>query len=259
MKELDLPISGEALRDMWEFVRSPHGKYLAFYYELSPSFGRETSLSDFEVRLLWVDVENLQLVLTRTDRGWSTIHPMSVSDDGAVLLMGGKVGKPEGPFQWRCDPVSEYCRDQERFLDDNTIYSDLLDYGRIAENRMYFLSASGELLFSEGCPKGDLFHAGFSADGRRLALQVFKAKGGSSFLDIAPHDVLARVMVYDIPSRRWVYGLDAKKQGIKMLPERWQTELALSPEGSLLGLITQDGVLELYRLPESLPLSSPTQ
>jgi hypothetical protein len=250
LKGLDLPISSETSRDKWRFVRSPRGNYLAFHYELRPSHGREPTLSDFEARFLWVDAEKLQLLLTGTDRGWKSISPISVSDDGTVMLIGGKVGKPEGPFHWPCDLHRDYCRREERFIDDHTIF------GRdphTAAKRAYFVSTTGDLLFSENYPKGDLFCETFSADGRRLALEVYKGKGGIRALDIAPHYVLMRVMVYDVPSRRWVYTIDAKKQGIRMRPEVFlDKRLALSPDGSLLALLTQDGVLQMYRLPETV-------
>jgi len=256
LKGLDLPISREASRDAWEFLSSQGGRYLLLQFEPRTLEKEEADSSLRGVQLELVDVENLEVIQKWRPKRWDFLT--SLSDDRLALKMGGKIGRPEGPFHWLCSPAEPYCRGG-RFLDDHTIFSDFLEYATISEKRMYFVSISGELLFSERCPKGDLFREAFSADGRRLALQVFKAKGGISALDIAPHYALMRVMVYDIPSRRWVYTLDAKKQRIKMDPDRFSRELALSPDGSLLGLITQDGMLELYPLPETSPPSSPTQ
>jgi len=44
-----------------------------------------------------------------------------------------------------------------------------------------------------------------------------------------------------------VHSLDGKKQGAKHI-----SALALSPDGSLLAWINQDGLLELYRLPAAV-------
>jgi hypothetical protein len=86
-----------------------------------------------------------------------------------------------------------------------------------------------------------------SADGERLALAVDRLRGGSAVLDIGPTSALNRVIVYDIRSREWVHSLDGKKQGAKHI-----SALALSPDGSLLAWINQDGLLELYRLPAAV-------
>jgi hypothetical protein len=82
-----------------------------------------------------------------------------------------------------------------------------------------------------------------SADGKRLAVAVYVHKGGSTVLDIDYHNVLKRIVVFDIPSRRWVYTLEAKKQKIKTI-----SGLALSPDGALVAILT-DGVVQVYRLP----------
>jgi hypothetical protein len=73
-----------------------------------------------------------------------------------------------------------------------------------------------------------------------------KIKGGNSFLDIAGHASMSRIMVYDLAAHQWVYSLDAKAQNIKDV-----SGMALSQDGSLLGEINQDGVLEVYRVPEA--------
>jgi len=51
-------------------------------------------------------------------------------------------------------------------------------------------------------------------------------------------------MVYDVNTRQWDYTIGAKSQSIKDL-----AGLALSPDGSSLALISDDGKLRLYRLP----------
>jgi hypothetical protein len=104
---------------------------------------------------------------------------------------------------------------------------------------------NGDLLFQQNFLPGEVYRWwATSAGGHRLALALDKGKGGSAALDIAPHYGLSRVIVYDLSARQWVNSLDGKKQGLKSI-----SGLALSPKGSLLALIDQDGILQLYRLP----------
>jgi len=83
-----------------------------------------------------------------------------------------------------------------------------------------------------------------SADGRRIAVPIWVIKGGSALLDISGHRQLKRIAVLNVPSRQWVYRLDAKSRRLTTL-----SGLAMSPHGSLLGLIDQNGILQVYRLP----------
>jgi hypothetical protein len=105
----------------------------------------------------------------------------------------------------------------------------------------------GQLLFKEDFPDNGEILAGpvrCGAGGQRVAFAFIKGKGGISALDIAPHYSLKRIIVFDVPSRQWIYRLDGKRQRITKL-----SGLALSPDGSQLGIIDQDGVLKAYRLP----------
>jgi hypothetical protein len=83
-----------------------------------------------------------------------------------------------------------------------------------------------------------------SADGRRIALPILKAHGGSAFLDIGEKYSLSRIQVYDVPSRKWICTLSAKDAAAKRLGG-----LGISPDGSLLALISQDGVLRMFKIP----------
>ncbi len=115
------------------------------------------------------------------------------------------------------------------------------------KGKITLIRKSGEVLFEEEFPEREWFtYLPSSGDGRRFALAIERGKGGSRPLDIHPHYSLSRLSVFDLPSRRWVYKLEAKTHGIKSI-----SGLALSPDGSLLALINQDGVLELYRLPDT--------
>ena len=96
---------------------------------------------------------------------------------------------------------------------------------------------------------GDSYHpddARPSADGKRFGRALNKCHGGSAFLDIPSHGFVKQLLVCDLASRRWIFRLDGKKQKIRTL-----SGLALSPDCLLMGLITRDGVLEVYRLPKA--------
>jgi hypothetical protein len=84
-----------------------------------------------------------------------------------------------------------------------------------------------------------------SANGKRFAVAVWAHKGGSALFDISSHNVLKRIVVYDIPTRQAVYTLDARKLKIMDL-----SGLAISPDGSLMAVLI-NGVAQVYKL--SLP------
>lgn len=84
-----------------------------------------------------------------------------------------------------------------------------------------------------------------SANGRRFAVQQYVNKGGSALLDISSHSVFRRIVVFDVPTRQWIYNLEAKSQNIRTLPA-----FALSPDGSLMAILT-DGVVRVYSLPQT--------
>ncbi len=118
---------------------------------------------------------------------------------------------------------------------------------------MGLVSTSGETIFQETFPKREA--PGHSAsipeiprstDGRRFVVGYYKTRGGIAAIDIAGQTTIERLMVFDLPNRHWIYTLDAKKRKIENV-----SGMALSPDGSLLALITQDGVLQLYRIPET--------
>jgi WD40 repeat protein len=110
----------------------------------------------------------------------------------------------------------------------------------------------GEILFEQEFAENEFVKLrDVSAASQRLAVASYKEHGGSWILDIGGRSLVYRIRVYDLPRRQWVYALDGKKQRINSI-----SGLALSPNGSLLALISQDGILEVYRIPQG---SGPTQ
>jgi len=103
----------------------------------------------------------------------------------------------------------------------------------------------GEVLSQREFPDDDIYRFfATSAGGRRVALSMEKGKVRGLDLDLVGPFALDLIVAYDVPGLQPVLALSAKKQGMKSI-----SALALSPDGSLLGLINQDGILEVYRLP----------
>lgn len=134
-----------------------------------------------------------------------------------------------------------YCPLEARFVNDDTVIFS-------AGHELFLLGVNGSILLKEQLGKHeftDTATARSSRDGHRLAVAVYTLKGGSEMLDISAHEVLKRIMVYDLSSRSWVYMVDSKQVDLKNV-----SGFALSPNGSRLAL-RRDGFVELYRLPDS--------
>lgn len=130
-----------------------------------------------------------------------------------------------------------YCASGAEFLNDRTI-------AFASNQQLQLFDADGEVVLNEKLGSHEftnITEMRHSSNGRQVAVPIFTSKGGSEMLDIGPHSVLKRVMVYDLTTRRFVYKLDAKKEKIKSL-----SGLAVSPDGSLLAVLA-DGVLRAYR------------
>jgi hypothetical protein len=251
LKELSLPIGAEAVQGFWDAVPSPGGKYLLIWYDCRPDgTPRKSEL---------VDAETLQVI-----RPWIEGSPwtegrlvLAPFDDGNVLGIGPHSTVGFGPFDgpWRPfrAPWGDHCEPgPDTLINNQAIFGSTI----VTPDRWCCTLAltTGELLFRQELAEKELVkYVEASAGGQRFAIAVYKGKGGSWALDIGPHYSLDRIMVYDIPSRRWIHTLTGKKQGIKSI-----SGLAVSPDGSLLGAINQDGILEVYRVPQT-PGSPPAQ
>ena len=247
LRQLPLHLTAEASKHHWSIRPSPPGgRYMIVAYG-----SNEPRTGDFVVRRQLVDTESLRVIRAWTEKktiynGWS------ISDDGTVLA-GEEIGTLDGPFRWLCQGRRDvgqpslpppYCS----FL--SLVNNQVVFAMGYSWREMALMSTSGDVLMD----RQDFFPArevldlwapwAASPSGERLAITVDKLKGGSAVLDIGPTVSLSRVSVYDIPARQWIYSLDGKKQGAKRI-----SAIALSPDGSLLAWINQDGILELYRVP----------
>jgi hypothetical protein len=177
-------------------------------------------------------------------------HSITISDEGLTLIHSSDmIGQLDGPYRWLCGSHKTDCGHSLQFISNHALYSEL---SRSEDDKsMLILDTNGELLLRDDFHHRELVYweiagggVATSMDGPRFAVALEKGKGGIAALDIAPHYSASRVIVYDLTSRRSVYTLDAKRAGIKGI-----SSFALSPDGSLLALINQDGILEIYRLP----------
>jgi hypothetical protein len=234
LRELDLSLSREAMLASFQAHVSPAGNYLLIEYELP---------GGDEDRYKWIDVRGLQLLRTGSSRAWRFTG--SPSDDGQVIsgMNAPVIGPPGGPSRPLCAPFHSDCGGW--FVDGEDLFQQYpTGEGR---TRIHLMRVGGEFLFDfDLAPKEVLRGDAAAPDARRLAIAIAKGKGGSRALDIAPHYSLDRITVYDVTTRQWIHTLDAKGQGIASI-----SEFALSPDGLLLGLIDQDGVLRVYRLPQT--------
>jgi hypothetical protein len=256
LKQLDLDVGREATPGSWGVGSSPGGRYLLIHYGPRSNEDNPRGFLGAVTRLELIDTEALRLVHTWTDHGFGDIHPFDLFDDGNILAINGTggvtvVGPPGGPWRSFQVPWRSRCRPGGK-----TLINDRAIFGTTTvstDRRCYSLTlTTGEILFAQEFADKEIVRwLAVSPGGRRFAIAVDKGRGGSWGLDIPARYSVDRVTVYDIPSRQWIFALSGKKQGIKSI-----SGLALSPDGSLLGLINQDGILEVYRIPEG---SGPTQ
>ncbi len=267
VKQLDLSLGQMAVKDNWYATPSSGGKYLLLDYEPAEDAKRVDRMPMAQLlaepikdHLDWIDLQSLQIVAAWTVK----IAPDSfyefgdISDQGLVQLWtyGArgyedaqivKIGKPpNGPWHSMCQPAESYCR-AGKFINNETVLAFRYENSR-TDVRVWIgvISTKGSLLFDETFPSKEILRGGVPASmsGGSFALGILKGKGGSRFLDIAAHYSMDRVVVFDVAARRWIYTLDAKKHNIKEL-----SGMALSPDGSLLAIINQDGILEVYQIP----------
>ncbi len=282
ISKLEIPLGREAIKDRWDATTSPAGNFLLLSYEPATEEKRFSGLpysvyvaqlDTLEMRLMWVDLDKLQVV-----ERWSTTEksaggfmwPEDISDDGTVQIQSStlsnnrnslplvKIGRPpNGPWSLMCSRWASSCG-AGRFVNDETILR-MSVTGQDKNVRLWIglLSITGKLLFEQTFPEGEIEREGFSitsaqravaisSNGSRFALGLVKVKRGNRSLDIGGRSWLNRIIVYDLLARRWIYSLDAKTQHFSSI-----SGMALSRTGSMLGLIDQRGILQVYLLPDS--------
>jgi hypothetical protein len=233
----DFGLSSDQQSHLWNFHVSSSGKSILAEYHYSGA------------NYQWLDSDSLQ------PQGalWRESLPvLSISDDKEIASFRDTYVKAKGYIsealiQPRNGPERTVCRvlagqgdscGSPRFL-SNDVLALWMSHGFSVVPR-----SGGDALLRATLSNDEwLGNALYpSADGKRFAVTVWEHKGGSAIFDVSSHNVLKRIMVYDIPSRQAVYTLYAKQQKIKDV-----SGVALSPDGQLMAIMT-DGVVQLYQL-----------
>jgi hypothetical protein len=259
--ERDLLLSSRADEGWWQFNESPNGKYLLVMNGADRRTISARHPANLYYNYQWIELGNLRVLHSWQENTAENLwkgkehlnvtggHVGSLYDDEIVIpfYTGFLVRKLDGPL--RLVPFSRPVINDGvfGFLSSELLISQRRSRYKHEKGDITLIRRDGEVLFQQQF--SDREQAAWlerSIGGRRFALAIYRGKGGSEVLDIAAHYTLSRVMVYDVPSRQWVYTLDAKAQSIKDI-----TGLALSPDASSLALIDGDGVLKLYDLPRA--------
>jgi hypothetical protein len=250
LKAIDLFLSCRAREGYWLISPSPNGRTMLIM----------NGAGNFQYNFRWFDIDDLRLLASWTESDRENVwkgtedlvvrggHFGSVYDDemGGDFARGFLIRKLDAP--WRFVSLKKPAFRSFGLVSPDVLLG--LSYAREfggPRQKMILVRTNGEVFFEQEFPeREEVSGRALSADGRRFAATFSKFKGGSAFLDIAARIVLKSVLVFDLKGCKWIYKVDAKEQRLKVV-----SALALSPDGSLLALINQDGVLEAYRLPET--------
>jgi hypothetical protein len=237
LKELSL--TAEQQSKLWDFHSSPTGKTILAEYHYP------------EAAFQWIDLNSLQAQPIWHD---DTLASISISDNAlastwAPYIKSKGVTIHEVLIRGRDGAERIFCRDvageEAGCALPQFLSNDLLAlWGPHGFSVVAVVGRDSVPILTESFRDEWLGHPIFpSVDGKRFAVALLAYKGGSEILDIDPHVVLKRIVVYDVQNRQAVYTFDAKIQKIKDV-----AGVALSPDGSQLAILS-DGVLEVFRLP----------
>jgi hypothetical protein len=236
----------------WALYTSPSGRSLLLkYYE--PRFSPSKAPSQVERELIttdddyeWVDARTLSPLQIWTEplRGdFITFSDTAIARIGRpIQAHWERIELRAVTGSWRRAAETKY-HGEPRFVSNAVL-------ALVRHDGLSLVGTDGTAIFNHDLGHNEhlvwLWKPEFvapSADGGRLAVSVWVTKGGSTLLDIPGHPELKRIQVLDIPARKWVYTLDARRQKIKTI-----SALALSPDGSLMAVM-YDGIVTVYRLP----------
>ncbi len=130
------------------------------------------------------------------------------------------------------------------FVEENTLVLE-------AWNNMAVVTADATVLFQVKLPRNRSFGSAVrSSGGERFAVIENRQRGvRSEPLDMYPFPSNDRAVVYSIPDRRDICAVKLKGRSPWPPWETHQNQLALSPDGALLAVVS-DGLLRVYRLPD---------
>jgi hypothetical protein len=235
----DFKLSSEQESHLWNFYTSPTGKSILVEYHYP------------EASFQWIDVGSLQPQLTWKD----SLPGVSISDDELAFPRDTYV-KSKGTVH------QVFIR--QRNGSEQAVCRAIVGKGDPCGVPEFISNEALALLTPHGLtivPKtgGDsLLKVTFrddewlvrplypSADGKRFAVEVWTHRGGSALLDIGSNDLLQRIVVYDLPSRRAICILEARELKIRKV-----SGVALSRDGSQLAIL-EDGIVEVYRVTSTM-------
>jgi hypothetical protein len=233
LQEVALPLSRRPGAEYWKAILTPSGKSLVLVH------GVEKSLE-----LQWLDPDSLNVKQTwnapdgmfyQTSNGYVPL------DDGILVTLQDSRLQTCGinfvnfNSTWTASfRSSTLCETSAQALDNNTFY---LRVG----SELILIKRDGSILFRQSIRKGELADViRPSADGNRLAIAFEAQRGGSEFFDVNSHEVLKRIQVCDVPSRRMIFTLEGKRIDLRNV-----SDFVLSPDGSQL-VVLRGGVVESY-------------
>jgi WD40 repeat protein len=250
LKGLNLQMSLRAHEGSWQFSYSPEGKDLLVSYDVDSRYRRFQwiDLNDLKVLRCWQEDTEANLWKGKEPLNVLGGHLGSIYDDNMAMAFQKDfflIRTLDGP--WGLVRFSRPLLTNHwfEFLNRQLLLSaSNLEHGK---GNITLIRTNGEVLFEqEFSDREQNTWLASSSDGSRFAVAIERGKGGSVMLDIAPHYTLDRIKVYDVPARQWIYAIDARMHGIERI-----SGLSVSPDGSLLALISQDGILKLYGLPRA--------
>ena len=196
----------------------------------------------------WVSTTNLEMVRSWMDEG--TLAEVlsrkvtAISDNAMAGGSGRSAFVREIKGRWRkacADEDADSCI-QLQFLTDDLLWA--TDSMGPWRHQGTIFRGDGTAAFRQAFGDDTRLSSAYpSAGGNRFALAISKINDRLAFLDIGAKAKLKEILVFDFARNQWIWKLDAKKE--KIGSERG---VALSPDGSLVALITQDGILQVYRV-----------
>lgn len=272
LKELCLPPPGLQNASLDEVRHSPRGKSILLVYRSTDDLDQTRGpVGRGRYDFVSIDAGTLSVVRTWKENGWENTwqgpEPINslggnvdeISDDGILRHLGGAIILRKFDESWRLACyLRPYCG-RARFVDNQTLMLRFRQTpGPWRENSIGLLGTDGRLQFAQqlGYKENDrLGPIAVSADGHRFAILLYRLEGEIDFADYhirSPHTTLQSILVYDIPSRHWLFGLEANKKMSRYEPAPGGffelPEYALSPDGSLMAILADDSV-QVYRLP----------
>jgi hypothetical protein len=210
--------------------------------------------------LRWIDLGSLQVLRSWDENGRD--NTWKGPED--INILGGNIGpiyddvmmRPLPPMgflirslngPWQLVRVSHWPRSLGfQFVSRELLAGWFHGFEYNGESEFSLIRTDGIVLLEREFSSRFLGRPEISADGRRIALPILKGHGGSAFLDTAQRYYLSYIQVYDVGSRRWSYSLSAKDAVTKRFGG-----FGISPDGSLLAVLSQDGILRTFRIPAS--------